>query len=282
MRPSACYVAACRTRLPRRFVLLGLGLSLVVLACGCGEEPMRLRVLSYNIHHGQGTDGAFDLPRIAKVITVARPDLVALQEVDRKTRRASGVDQAAELGKLTKMHAVFGKAMDYAGGQYGEAVLSRWPIQSHKAHPLGAPRGYEPRCALAVTVRPDKRLGALVFVGTHLDHIRKDDVRFAQARKLNELFAAPDAKGPVLLVGDLNAVPASRTIRALRKRWTPAEPDKPAPTWPADKPNVKIDYVLYRPEGAWRVVEVKVIDERIASDHRPLLVVLEYQAPAKP
>src|SRR5688500_8381796 len=76
----------------------------------------RRRVLSYNIHHGEGTDRKFDLERLAKIIRAAEPDVVALQEVDRKTRRASGVDQAAELGKLTDMHVEFGNAMNYSGG----------------------------------------------------------------------------------------------------------------------------------------------------------------------
>ncbi|MEX1223844.1 MAG: endonuclease, partial [Pirellulales bacterium] len=71
------------------------------------DEAVRLRVLTCNIHHGEGTDGEFDLPRLAKVITDARPDLVALQEVDNKTRRADGVDQAAKLGELTGLHARF-------------------------------------------------------------------------------------------------------------------------------------------------------------------------------
>jgi endonuclease/exonuclease/phosphatase family metal-dependent hydrolase len=76
-------------------------------------EPttVQVRVLSYNIHHGAGTDGELDLPRIANVIRRLKPDLVALQEVDKKTQRSRGVDQAAELGRLTGMHAVFGKAI---------------------------------------------------------------------------------------------------------------------------------------------------------------------------
>ena len=92
--------------------------------CACGSpEPFRLRVLSYNIHHGQGTDGRFDLARLAEVIDRLEPDLVALQEVDHRTRRAKGVDQAAELGRLTGMHSWFGKAMDFSGGGYGDSPL---------------------------------------------------------------------------------------------------------------------------------------------------------------
>ena len=78
-----------------------------------------LRVLSYNLHHGEGDDGKLDLPRLAAVITASGADLVALQEVDQKTTRTGGVDQAAELARLTGLRFRYGKALDYQGGAYG-------------------------------------------------------------------------------------------------------------------------------------------------------------------
>jgi len=81
--------------------------------------------MTYNIHHGRGADGEINLERIAEVITRAKPDLVALQEVDVKTRRSGGVDQAAKLGELTGMSHFFAEAMPFQGGGYGNAVLSR-------------------------------------------------------------------------------------------------------------------------------------------------------------
>ncbi len=131
-------------------------LTLVLLApsVGCAAEPARLRVLSYNIHHGQGEDGKFDLPRIAEVIKASGAQVTALQEVDDKTKRAGGVDQADELGKLTKTASRFAKAMDYSGGGYGEAALSALPILESKTIPLPADEGYEPRSAVAVKMPP--------------------------------------------------------------------------------------------------------------------------------
>ena len=105
--------------------------------------PTILRVLTYNIHHGEGMDGRFDLPRLAGIMTSADPDLIALQEVDQGTERAGGVDQVAELGRLTGMRPVFGKAMDFQGGAYGVGVLSRKPIrrvENPSAAGLGGPR----------------------------------------------------------------------------------------------------------------------------------------------
>lgn len=104
-----------------------------------GQEPVssRLRVLSYNIHHGRGIDDQVDLERLAKVINDCQPDLVALQEVDNGTQRTNGVDQTAELARLTGLHAQFARQIDFEGGQYGQALLSLAAIGS--TNPL-APR----------------------------------------------------------------------------------------------------------------------------------------------
>lgn len=242
-----------------------------------GADKPILRVLSYNIHHGQGTDKKFDLPRIAKVISDAKPDLVALQEVDSKSKRAMGVDQAAELGRLTGLHASFGKAMDFDGGGYGVAVLSRAPITQAKTHALPITPMHEPRCALAARIKP-QGLPELLFIATHLDHLRDPTDRIAQAKKLNELFAAEqDPRTPAILVGDLNATPESEPIKILLQKWTDTAPASLGGTYPSDKPKIKIDYVLLRPAAQWKVMKVEVIDEKIASDHRPMLVELQWQ-----
>src|SRR4029453_6534960 len=112
--------------------------------------PHTVRVLTYNIHHGEGTDGEFDLPRLARIIESSAPDLVALQEVDQGTQRASGVNQLTEVARLTRLHGAFGKAMDFQGGGYGVGVLSRWPLRPVEVHPLPDPPDREPRTSLTV------------------------------------------------------------------------------------------------------------------------------------
>ena len=186
------------------------------------------------------------------------------------------VDQTAELGRLTGMHAVFGKAMDYAGGQYGEAILSRWPLQEIKVHPLPAPENCEPRCALAARVQLGPNGPTAVFAGTHLEHADRP-VRLCQAGKLSPILAL-DNRLPTILAGDLNAVPGSPPINVLLAHWAFAAADDPQPTFPSQEPRVKLDYVFYRPSASWKVIDVQVVDEQVASDHRPLLVVLQWQA----
>src|SRR5688500_13705317 len=171
-------------------------LSLVVAVPGPAQPgAATLRVLSYNIHHGEGTDGKLDLDRIAGVIKATKPDLVALQEVDRNTQRTGRVDQAAVLGERTGLHVAFAKAIDLQGGEYGQAVLSRFPIRSVKTHVLPGKAGQETRIVIETRVESGGR--PLTFLGTHFQH-DDPETRERQAAKVNELFGRSD--GPVILV----------------------------------------------------------------------------------
>lgn len=245
-----------------------------------GTAPLRLRVLSYNIHHGAGTDGRLDLPRIARTITAAEPDIVALQEVDRGTDRTQRVDQAAELSRLTEMHVVFGANIDYDGGQYGNAVLSRYPILRQENHLLPSPRGGEQRGVLQVEIELPGIDPPLMLLATHLDHRPNDVERRESAAAINRLAAdRPDQ--PALLAGDLNDTPESATLERLAAEWNRAG-EGALPTVPVDDPTRQIDFILYRPQDRWRVVDVRVLDERLASDHRAILAVLEWLPPEAP
>jgi endonuclease/exonuclease/phosphatase family metal-dependent hydrolase len=275
-------------------------LSLFFFALGCSAPraannaaradavpPLRLRVLTYNIHHGEGVDGRFDLERTARVITEQQPDLVAVQEVDVKTRRSGGVDQAAELARLTGMHTAFGKARDYQGGDYGQALLSRFPVENFRVHALPGDPASERRIALSATVRPWGRGPAVRFVGTHLHHLPDEANRLQQAAELNRLFAGAEDDTATILAGDLNAEPASETMGMLLARWwdaaaraegiSPEEMGARQLTYPSNEPRKRIDYVLVRPTGgAWRVLSTRVITETVASDHSPVLAVVEW------
>lgn len=247
-------------------------------ASGSQTVPRTLRVLTYNMHHGEGTDGRFDVPRLAGVITRVHPDVVALQEVDQGTERAGGLNELAELERLTDMHGAFGKAMDYAGGGYGVAVLSRWPLVSAANHPLPGAADREPRTALTVQVGGGERGPWLQFTSTHLDQARDPEDRLAQARYLNALLVRGDGP-PNILAGDLNTRPETEVMQIFNAQWTNASPADPSPPpAPSGRPRSRVDYVLFRPAESWRVIESKVIDEPVASDHRPLLVVLEWAA----
>ncbi|HWW87780.1 MAG TPA: endonuclease/exonuclease/phosphatase family protein [Vicinamibacterales bacterium] len=259
---------------------------LLLLLVWAGDDqtvPRTFRVLTYNIHHGEGTDGRVDLSRLAEVMRGVQPDIVALQEVDQGTERSGGVDQLAELGRLTDLHAAeFGKTMDYWGGRYGVAVLSRWPVSSTKNHPLPGSPDREPRTALTVQVEPAGERGpVLEFTSTHLDQGRDPENRLAQARSLNELLVRDEGQ-PTILAGDMNSRPDTEVMEIFEARWAVASAVDPSPTTPSGRPRSRVDHVLFRPVESWRVLESRVIDERLASDHRPVLVVLEWMGKRRP
>lgn len=238
-----------------------LFLQLAALAC---LQAQPLTVLSYNIRHGQGMDGRIDLERTAGVIRAVSPDVVAVQEVDRRTARAGGVDQAAELARLTGMQVVFGRAIDYDGGEYGNAVLSRVPAVESQVHALP---GKEPRALLEV------RFKDFLFFATHLDVSRDESLRKQAAGKIAEILRT--RKLPAVLAGDLNTTRESESMKLLAETWQIAGGDTERPTIPVEQPRRQIDWILYRPGEAWRVSSVRMIPEKEASDHRPIVAVLE-------
>ncbi len=246
-----------------------------------GGDPVTLRVLTYNIHHGEGADEKVDLRRIAAVIRSADPDLVALQEVDVKTARSGLVDQAAVLAELTGMHASFAPAMDYDGGKYGGAILTKTEPMSASTHPLPAAQGSEPRVMAEARVAVEGVAAPVTVLGTHLDH-RNAGQRMAQAREIERVLAGRREEGLMILAGDLNEEPDAPTIQMLLKGWKDATAGRNLKTFPAKAPRKQIDYVLYRPAAGWRVVESRVIDEKVASDHAPVLTVFEYRPGSAP
>ncbi len=228
--------------------------------------------MTFNILHGATTKGDFDLDRIAKVIIDEDPDLVSLQEVDFKTRRAKGYDLATELGQRTGMASIFGRAMTYDGGEYGEAVLSKHSFVSTRNVPLPHSPGNEPRAALEVRVQlPDGSV--IAFLGTHLDHLPDETDRIAQAKTMIEAFKDNDV--PTIVTGDLNAQPDSETIKLLTKHWVPTSTTEADHTFPSKNPRVKIDYIMYAPATAWRVLSTAVIHDEVASDHCAYVATLE-------
>jgi endonuclease/exonuclease/phosphatase family metal-dependent hydrolase len=257
------------------------GRSFLVLSAiaitGCQSmgrsDPDPMRVLVYNIHAGTDATRSPNLERVAKVIKDSRASIVLLQEVDRKTRRSGSVDQLARLRELTGYRGVFGRTIDYDGGQYGIAILSRWRIASSAFAPLpveGAPANFEARGALVARIVSPH--GVIRVVNTHLDATRADVYRIQQARTLGDLARSQSDSGFTLLGGDMNAEPASEPMRILagtgwQDLFASCGTGQPF-SFPADKPTKRIDYLLGRSNT--NCVRAEILDTQ-ASDHRPVL-----------
>ena len=245
------------------------------------EPPHQLRVLCYNVHWCLGMDGKYDVPRLADVINRTKPDLVALQEVDVGVERSGRVHEVQELAKLTGLAARFGPTQHYEGGLFGNAVLTRFPILDVSIHPLPytestTERTTYPRGAISVIVTASDGK-PLRFVSTHFQHNVPED-RVAEAKAINKLFASDDDGLRTILAGDMNALPDAEPVTELLKNWSNAIDEAATPTAPATTPRSRIDYVFYRNPSQFRLVESTVIPEAMASDHRPVLAVLELLA----
>lgn len=269
----------------RLLAILTIGFSLVAPMSGAASSPASLRVLCYNIHYGQGNDGVYDIARLAEVIKAAKPDLVALQEVDVGVERSGRVHELRRLAELTGMAARYGPTQHYQGGLFGNAVLTRLPILDVAIHPLPYTEATKekvtyPRAAIVVTMR-GRDGKPFRFISTHFQHARFEEDRIAEASAINKLFAGKGDNVPTILAGDMNATPDSEPMRILHKRWTNAMDKEVAPTAPSKAPRSRIDYILYRPASRFVARKVEVIDERMASDHLPVFAILELKSDEK-
>ena len=278
-----------------KLALLVAGAALIVSAGGgdlpprtaCARTPTTralrtLRVMTYNIHVGIGMDKKQDLARIADVIKHERPDLVGLQEVDRGVERTKRVDQVAELARLTGMEYAFAHNLNYQGGQYGVAVLSRLPILAIDHRRYAHLREAERRGFIRVEVSVG---GARInFINTHLDYQQADNRLFETAQLLT---AIEPIKAPRIVVGDFNDEPTGTAYRLMLSQfadaWTQSLVRETAAsdaqefghTYPADRPVKRIDYILYGMNGGLRAKRAW-IPRTSASDHLPLVADVEF------
>jgi endonuclease/exonuclease/phosphatase family metal-dependent hydrolase len=232
-----------------------------------------LRVMTYNIHVGVGMDKKLDLQRIADVISNARPDIVGLQEVDRGVKRTEEKDEIAELAKMTQMHFAFAHNLDYQGGQYGVAILSRFPIMRIDHRKFENKRVAERRGMLRVELNVNGR--ALNFVTTHLDY-QYDDSRLFETEQLLNFLA--DVKGPLIVAGDFNDEPTGSSYRLLVSSfddvWIRTNAKSEGFSYPSDKPVKRIDYIFARKGSGVKAKRAWMVNT-LASDHLPVVADVE-------
>jgi len=231
-----------------------------------------LRIMTYNIHVGVGMDKKLDLQRIADVINREKPDLVGLQEVDRGVKRTEGKDEIAELAAMTRMDYAFAHNLDYQGGQYGVAILSRFLLQHVDHRMFENKREAERRGMLRVEVEVEgKRVN---FVTTHLDY-QYDDGRVFETEQM--LGFLENVKGPLIVVADLNDEPTGGAYKLMLTKfddaWVTSRAKSDGLSYPADKPIKRIDHIFYR-SGNLKAKKAMVVNT-LASDHLPVMAVLD-------
>ena len=247
-------------------VLLILIFALLASACEPTNIVTRnegeLVLMSYNVRNGKGMDNKRNLNRTAAVIRAAQPDVVALQEIDSVTRRSEGNDVAAVLGRKCSMYHTFSKAINYDGGGYGVALLSREkPVAVQR---FALPGREEARTLLYVEFEQ------YAVVSTHLSLTAED--RMASLAVIDSV--ATMCTKPIYIAGDWNATPESAFGRALGEKMQYLT-DTKACTFPADSPDRVIDYIVAPHDQAVEVLRREVVNEPMASDHRPIIAVVK-------
>lgn len=232
-------------------------------------DAQTLRILSYNIHHGNppARKGEIDLESIAKIINEANVDAVGIQEVDINVNRSGLVNQAKKLAELTNMDFFFSKGINLEKGYYGTLILTKHKIVGKRKYDLPNPDSSENRSLAVVDIEMANGF-SFSLANTHLD--LKEKNRLAQVAFINEL--GDWYSRPLILVGDLNAKPNSKAIEILE---TVFQRNKTANvlTFPNINPREEIDYIMLSKNTDFEWGEYKVLNDesaRLASDHLPL------------
>lgn len=267
-----------------RIVMLTMLAALLLaapVAPPAGAAPVTkdrpLRVATFNIHHGVGTDNILDLERIARVIEASSPHVIGLQEVDRHFgERSFFVDQATWLAERLRMNVAFGANLDFdplqpgqPRRQFGTAILSRYRIREWRNTLLPRTGTFEQRGLLEVKVTV-RGVRVRVFT-THLQHDSQPE-RLLQIARIREIVGL--SRESVVLLGDLNALPHAPEIAAITEdlvdAWVAAGVGDGF-TFDAVTPHARIDYVMSSPDVVARTAVVVSSD---ASDHLPVVAEL--------
>ncbi len=222
-----------------------------------------LKLMSYNIKNANGMDNVCNFQRIANVINNASPDVVAIQEVDSMTNRSGQKYVLGEIAERTQMHGYFAPAIDYDGGKYGIGLLTKQVPLRLQTLPLP---GREEARTLILAEFAD-----YIYCCTHMSLTEEDRMK---SLELVKAFTSSSTK-PLFLAGDMNAEPESGFIKELQKDFQILSNPKQH-TFPAPDPKETIDYIATLKQNAkgFAVISAKVINEPMASDHRPILVEL--------
>lgn len=240
------------------------------------EQSTSLKIMSYNIRHGEGIDTILDVSRSAKIIKSQAPDLCGLQEVDNFCMRSDSVGQTAYLGRKTSMTGTFGKFMNLEGGEYGMATLSAKPLISTKV--LQLPKGkYEPRSSIVHEVQIFEDYN-IIFANVHFEWISGKEGstnRLNQAKALLEYIN--ELNKATIITGDFNCTPDSPTMQYFAKQgFVFVQKGQDNLSFQGET-KAEIDHVIYRNANniKFEKKSVQLLKEPIASDHRPLIVELK-------
>ena len=241
------------------------------------EPTERLRVATYNVHGCVGMDGQRSEDRIAEVIASMSADIVGLQELDLGRPRSAHADQAALIATRLGWKYHFHPAMRSGEEQYGNAIVSRFPIELKRAAEMpGTPPWYCREQRIAIWMQAETDLGPVHIINSHFGLGRSE--RRLQAKLLigpTWLGSVPPDE-PAILLGDFNSVRTSRAYRLiaahLRDVRTLVRPSRAFRTFPTRFPSLAVDHIFVNAALSPTQLNVhRTPLARLASDHFPLV-----------
>ena len=234
--------------------------------------------MSYNVHSCVGTDGVRSPPRIADAIAESQPDIVALQELDHRRPRSEHVHQAQVIAEKLSMDFHFAPAMRVAGEEYGDAILSRYPLKIVRAESLPTVESgwyLETRGALWVSIEAEDVTWQIL--NTHFGLGRAERLAQAEALLGPRWLEAAAKSPPVVVCGDFNSQAGGRVHRVLAKGLRDTQGTRHRATFPSRFPLLCLDYIFVGDSITVRRVEVpRTSRTRVASDHLPLIVEVDF------
>lgn len=231
-----------------------------------------LRVVTYNIHRSRGMDGRTLPQRAAGVLRSLNADVIALQEVVGAGPNDGG--QAEEIGAALGMGWVMASVRHLRGRQFGNVVLSRFPVSQHVQYDLSW-RTCEPRCCQRVDLTVDNR--TLHLFNVHLGTAFRE--RRDQSERLATIVSDRRIQAPKIVLGDFNEWSRGLATASLSERLQAIDVSqhlRRKRTYPGIFPLLHLDHIYY--EGRVEIVGVEIPRTRqslIASDHLPFLAELK-------
>jgi endonuclease/exonuclease/phosphatase family metal-dependent hydrolase len=223
---------------------------------------LSIRLMTWNIHGALGRNPRFDLERVVHLVQRHAPDIVALQEIDSRRARAAHIDNPFDvLQQALGEHGVDARSVTTADGDYGQALISRWPMLNTEIHDLSYPER-EPRRAICSDIQTPA--GPLRVIATHLGLSLRE--RRSQAIALLKMLGA--VRHTTVALGDFNDWFWAGSVRRSLARALPAFTRHA--TFPSTWPLFQLDRIYLWPPPAL-VGSRTDLEARAISDHLPVI-----------
>ncbi|CAG4993274.1 hypothetical protein DYBT9275_01138 [Dyadobacter sp. CECT 9275] len=246
---------------------------MVLIASQPPRRGAEIKVMSFNVRHGEGMDEKSNLMGILRIIREQKPDIVTLQAVDSLVSDSKTQFQLRQLAVQTGMHYLYGVAEESENGSQGVGILSRWPFENSQVIKLPSTPGADPKILLCGLISHSRYL-TFRICNSRLEYASVID-RALQAAYINRMLE--ESIQPVMLGMDMGARPNEQPYFSFRKKWQDAGQGSQLGTWAEGLPGDRLDYIFVLLNNKVRVKNYRVVrGYPQVSDHFPIVATIEF------